>query len=601
MQSARSRLFLASVCAVLVACTGDTGPGGSDAGPPDQTVLPVDAAERDQGSTPVDATTPDQSSTPVDATTPPDESTVLVDATVVPDESTVSLDTGAPDENLPPVDTGAPDENLPPVDTVGPALDESATLPRYDWVGIVGNGQSLSVGVEGIPPISTSAQGFPNLQLSYQGPAPCTPFDGRGTFSLVPLVEPIRPRLNCGTLSEYPDNIVGETPHSGMARQLTLLQRAATASDYVTVHTVAGWTGRAINFIDKTGGRRGYPGTISEAQTIKTLANAAGKTFGYGAIIFTHGEADWNNPNYGAAVRQLYLDYNTDLKAVTGQTEDIPMLLTQQSTYPLDGDPAGERALSAQAQWRLGIDNPGQIIVVGPKYQYSYAPDGVHLDAGSYQRLGQKYAQVYYQVAVDKRPWQPLQPISVVRNGAVISVRFNVPNPPLLWEETIPPPHQGGKHTAWRNGRGFEVQDSLGEIPIQWVRIVGDTVEIRLAYTPVGSGLVVRHAMTQDGGFPGRRGQLRDSDPFAGYDAETLSCQVTNGSSVVVTPGHSSARVSRDLVTGAGLPAPLRIVAVNSSTELTLSQPWSGPSGTMSLTLRHDHYNYAVQFEMPVP
>ena len=588
MKSTRSLLLLASVCAVLVACTGDTGPGGGDAGGPDQTSVPVDVGVPDQ-TRPVDVgTPPDQTSVPVDGTVPPDESTVLVDATGVPDESTVS------------VDNGTPDENLPPVDVVGPRLDESAALPRYDWVGIVGNGQSLSVGQEGIPPISTTAQGFPNLQLSYQGPAPCTPFDGRGTFSLVPLVEPIRPRLNCGTFSEYPDNIIGETPHSGMARQLTLLQRAATASDYVTVHTVAGWTGRPIGSIDKTGGRRGYAGTISEAQAIRTLANAAGKTFGYGAIIFTHGEADWNNPNYGTAVRQLYLDYNADLKAVTGQTEDIPMLLTQQGTYPLEGDPI-ERALSTQAQWRLGIDNPGQFIVVGPKYQYSYSTiDGVHLDAGSYQRLGQKYAEVYYQVVVERRPWQPLQPISVTRNGMTISVRFNVPNPPLLWDETIPPPHQG-RHTAWRNGRGFEVQDSLGEISIQWVRIVGDTVEIRLAYPPVGTGLVVRHAMTQDGGFPGRRGQLRDSDPFAGYDAETLSCQVTNGSSVVVTPGHSSARVPRDLVMGAGLSAPLRIVAVNSSTELTLNQPWSGPSGTASLTLRHDHYNYAVQFEMAVP
>lgn len=565
MQSTRSLLLLAGVCGWFLACN-----------PPNPGIVP-------------DAGGPDQSSTPVDVGVPPDQTVVLFDTGVVPDESSA-----APD-------TGSPDENLPAVDTVGPGLDESAVLPRYDWVGIVGNGQSLGVGVEGVPPLSTSAQGFPNLQLSYQGPAPCTPFDGQGTFSVVPLLEPIRPRLNCVNLSEYPDNIAGETPHSGMARQLTLLQRAATASDYVTVHTVAGWTGRNISFIDKAGGRRGYPGTISEGQAIKTLADAAGKTFGYGAILFTHGEADWNNPGYAAAVRQLYLDYNTDLKAVTGQTDDIPMLLTQQGTYPLDGDLGGERALSTQAQWRLGVDYPGEIIVVGPKYQYNYAPDGVHLDAGGYQRLGEKYAEVYYQVAVQRRPWQPLQPISAVRNNDLITLRFNVPNPPLVWEETIPPPHQGGKHTAWRNGRGFEVQDSAGEIPIQWVRIVGDTVEIRLSYPPVGTGLVVRHAMTQDGGLPGRRGQLRDSDSFVGYDEETLSCQVTNGSSVVVTPGHSAARVPRDLVTSAGLPVPLRIVAVNSPTELTLSQPWTGPSGTASLTLSHEHYNYAVQFEMPVP
>ncbi|HEX2571075.1 MAG TPA: dockerin [Polyangia bacterium] len=534
----------------------------------------------------------------MDATVPPDQSAVPVDATEPPDQTSVPL----PDQSAAAPDTAlAPDENLPTFDVVGPGPDQSATLPRYDWVGIVGNGQSLAVGVQGAPTISTSNPGFPNLQLSYSGSFPCTPFDGRGTLSVTPLAEPIRPRLGCANLSEYPDNIAGETPHSGMGRELTVLQRAATATDYVTVHTVTGWTGRAINFINKTGGYKGYPATLSEGQAIKNLANAAGKTFGYGAIIFTHGEADWNNPSYGTAVRQLYLDYNNDLKGITGQTEDIPMLLTQQGTYPLDGDPNGERALSTQAQWRLGVDYPGQILVVGPKYQYNYDPDGVHLDAGDYQRLGQKYAQVYYQAVVQKIPWQPLQPISAVRSGSVISVRFNVPKPPLVWEETIVPPHQGGKHSSWRNGRGFEVQDSSGDIPIQYARIVGDTVEIRLSYPPVGTGLVVRNAMTQDGGLPGRRSQLRDSDPFAGYDEETIQCQVTSGSSVVVTPGHSMARVPRDLVIAAGLPAPLRIVAVNSSTELTLSQPWPGPTGTVALTLRHDHYNYAVQFEMAVP
>jgi hypothetical protein len=38
-----------------------------------------------------------------------------------------------------------------------------------------------------------------------------------------------------------------------------------------------------------------------------------------------------------------------------------------------------------------------------------------------------------------------------------------------------------------------------------------------------------------------------------------------------------------------------------SDREITLSKPWPGASGTTDLTMQHDHRNYAVHFELPVP
>ena len=94
---------------------------------------------------------------------------------------------------------------------------------RYDWVGVIGTGQSLAVGSGGRPPLSTT-QPFHNLKLTSPGPMPAHPLDEGLNPTLVPLVEPIRPYGHIrGTSFQYPNNIFGETPHSAMANQLSAI------------------------------------------------------------------------------------------------------------------------------------------------------------------------------------------------------------------------------------------------------------------------------------------------------------------------------------------------------------------------------------------
>ena len=50
-----------------------------------------------------------------------------------------------------------------------------------------------------------------------------------------------------------------------------------------------------------------------ETKAIARLAKAAGKTYGIGAIIVTHGECDASNENYENELHQLWQDYNADL------------------------------------------------------------------------------------------------------------------------------------------------------------------------------------------------------------------------------------------------------------------------------------------------
>ena len=293
------------------------------------------------------------------------------------------------------------------------------TRAPYDWVGVIGTGQSLSVGVTA--GFISLQQPYGNLTLLDSGAAPKYPLSGGAPqWSAVPLIEPLRAKVT-GTGpgygdGQYPNNLVGETPHSGMANTLSWLwkQRGDTGN-YVSVHSAVGWSGKCLTEIDKAGGKRAYPASLSEARAFTALAEEQGKSFGYGGIIVTHGECDATTVGYGDGLYQLLQDYNADLKAITGQTEDVVMLVSQQSTK------ATGVTGSASQVFLAGQQHSGEIICTGPKYQYQYAPDKLHLQAAGYRRLGEKYAEVFDRVVNQKQAWQPLGPTGAVRTGNVIT------------------------------------------------------------------------------------------------------------------------------------------------------------------------------------
>jgi hypothetical protein len=398
----------------------------------------------------------------------------------------------------------------------------NAAVRAWDWNGVVGTGQSLSVGAAARD-VTLTTQPFGNLKLALGGSMGVFPYDANDpSLSVVPLVEPIR-TLATSYPSAYPLNVYGETPHTAMADEISALYRNNVGRDYVTVHTVVGESGQGIHVIDKKAAvtnnlGHAYAATLFEVSALERLSAASDKTYGVGAIILTHGEADGGNLEYENDLVRLYSDSNADISVITKQKKKIPLLLTQQQTSPGDNSPAA----SLMAEWRIGIDYPDEIICVGPKYQYPYASDHLHLVAGGYDQLGEKYGEVYYDRVVLGRDWQPLQPVSARRSGSTITVDFHVPFLPLAWDEGMPSPHATA-HTAWAKGRGFEVEDQNGEQTIASVAIRGSSVAISLASAAVGPHLVVRYAVTQDGNgslgglATGRVGQLRDSDPLVGY------------------------------------------------------------------------------------
>jgi hypothetical protein len=391
----------------------------------------------------------------------------------------------------------------------------------WDWAGVIGTGQSLSVGSNAPNPTQTT-QPYNNLKLAG---ATAPPFDPNAVgLSMVPLVEPINPQSGVYP-GAYPFNIYGETPHTAMANQITALVKAASgdSADYITVHSVVGESGQGIDKLSKSAVEmadgagftgRAYKASMFEAEAITRLAGEAGKTYGIAAIVLTHGETDAYNPNYETQVRQLWTDYNADIKAITGQTQTVQLFGNQEHF-------GGTEA--TKAIWKMGLDYPGEMICTGPKYQYPYHSDGVHLIEAGYDQLGEKTGQVFFERIVLGNDWQPLQPTGGEVAGAVITMHFHVPVSPLTWDDVLPPIYQT-EHAEWANGRGFEVQDSGGPVTITSVEISGDDVIITCAAAP-GAGLMVRYAWTGESGWREngtfRWGHLKDSDPFVGSSTGT--------------------------------------------------------------------------------
>lgn len=407
-----------------------------------------------------------------------------------------------------------------------PGEPQAFTPANYDLNLVVGTGQSLATGVQG--GVATREQVFDNLTLSL-GDAEVPPFDPTlPELSLVPLVEPVHAQAKTYP-SAYPNNINGETPHTAMSHQISALVQDDSGDSYVTVHSVVGESGQPMSVIEKGAEEqvdgaqslgRAYAATLFEAQAIRRLAEADDKSFGVGAVFLTHGEADTGNQAYEQRLVQLWSDYNADLGEITGHAAMFPMILSQQHSVP---DAVGSSSVATQAQWRVGVDHPGQIVCSGPKYQYGYAGDATHLRAPGYRMLGEKYGEVYFERVVLGNNWQPLHPVEVRHSRRVIEVRFHVPVPPLEWDDEMPAPYQGDL-SEWKAGNGFEVRNDDDPVEISRVEIVDDDVVRITCAEDLDGDVELAYAWTaqsearEDGTV--RWGLLKDSDPFVGFNTQ---------------------------------------------------------------------------------
>lgn len=368
----------------------------------------------------------------------------------------------------------------------------------YDINHVLSTGQSLAVGVSGAPP-TTLTQPFHNLMFNTGVMA-----GGEDLTSFEPLVEgDFIPgsKVRVETMSASFANLVADLAlASGQPHDVLLSNHASGAKSY--------WQLKK--------GTKHYANGMAQVTAAAEIAKRLGKTYVVRAVTTVHGESDHadRSTRYSQDLLEWQSDYQKDVQAITGQTEPVPMFETQISSWTrmMGGtETSGIPMAQLEAHVKSRARGIGGVVLVGPKYHLPYSGDGVHLSMEGYRQMGEDYAKAYKRVVIDRQPWEPLRPLSVTREGAVITIKFIVPAPPVVLDTTLvsDPGHFG-----------FEYFDSAGTSTpvITSVEVTDpDTVRITLDREPTAENRRVRYAYTaarhlKAGPTTGPRGNLRDSD-----------------------------------------------------------------------------------------
>lgn len=324
-------------------------------------------------------------------------------------------------------------------------------------------GQSLSIG-GGQSTIISTTQPYSNLTFSGG-------VDGGGNLDLSstkPLVE-----RNASTSPYAIDGRSdrGETPCSGAANAASLFAYRDNGIDpsiFPIFGSTGGKGGTVINLLDR--GEDWYNNKF--LAHIWGAYKLSGGSYGLPCVGWLQGEADLDlatptdYATYKAKLSQLRDDVQDYVYSLNGQRYPV-FFLTYQLSYKIKTSDA-----VARSQFDLDRDNDN-FGIVAPTYMFPPNGDGYgHLTPVGYKWIGAYFGRAFKQVVFDKIKPKGIKPISAVKNGLTISVKFSVPNLPLQFDTTTLKP---------TTNQGFSVYDTNGIVAVSSVTVSNDTVTITLA------------------------------------------------------------------------------------------------------------------------
>lgn len=268
----------------------------------------------------------------------------------------------------------------------------------------------------------------------------------------------------------------------------------------------------------------------------KNLCDEFGFTMDVPAWVWMQGEQDMKaQPNDGVAAISTPDEYKTALLAlhekicasitsITGSTKRPKCAIYQpasQCLYTQTYNFANSYLAFNNAYVDL-LKNNDEFVSVAPVYIFDPSPNNagfIHLSARSYKTLGAYAGYSIKKALIDGVKVKGVIPIDITVDGTTISIKYNVPCPPLKFdtEWVKEPPLTNGVHNY-----GFNVVKSDDTELITNVSVFDDTVTIECSESPIGAKLRYglngdRIHMTNseywgiDGRIHGGRGNLRDS------------------------------------------------------------------------------------------
>lgn len=353
-----------------------------------------------------------------------------------------------------------------------PGIGKPGDDPTVELV--VFYGQSLSVGVNGKPILSSTQENPENVLSLSGGP-------GGSQLPLAPCIEKNRGKE-------------GETPASGMAN-VYFRKYMKSQENRVIIAGAFGVGSQSLKELS--------PGTMNyerSKERIELILKGAKEKFPNAksvkqvAMCWLQGERDWKTGTTPAEYKRLFKVMTDDIDKVAKGASSLPpdspentppAILSYQTSY-------GSSDGSVIPQTQLDMHNEGMLHMVSPIYFLQLASDGIHLSPRSSGIIGAYFARGLDARRRGKRP--PLiTPQGVAASGNKVTVKFSVPSPPL-------------KEATYRSvqNHGFNISG----VTITSVEIGKNEVVLNTS-TPVSQGSIVSYAMSGSGkiGF----GTLMDS------------------------------------------------------------------------------------------
>lgn len=299
----------------------------------------------------------------------------------------------------------------------------------------------------------------------------------------------------------------GETPMEAFANTLTT-QADDAGEIFRSLAFTAAFGGSSYSQIKK--GTQVYANMLTALTKAVALAQDEGWNVVVAGCLVKHGESDMSNSNYLNHLLEWRNDVDADVKAITGQSEDVHFIIGQPSSH--FGTPQASLAM-------LEAHNTSPYHhMAGPDYPFGaeYASDQLHMTGPGYFLIGEQMARSWHAANESAAGKSSITQITQARRvGTTVTLSYEVPVPPLAFDTSIVPE---------RDTKGFRFFDSSGEISVVGATIADDAtlsgvgkIELELAQSPSGEGEVVHYAMSPHSGSRTSanrpRGNVRDSAP----------------------------------------------------------------------------------------
>lgn len=386
--------------------------------------------------------------------------------------------------------------------------------PRPTLYHIIVTGQSLANGSEGSPAL-TKFTTRKHIGKAFRFNGGARPTDGMVNDTGVEEIDLLD--KCCGYFDSLCEQDYTFTLGSGAnAREVTLGETISSVLGFWFCESTGemclvsdhGLGGKDYNGLKK--GTVAYENSLRAVKHAKALCDEKRWNYVVYAIAVVHGEADLyasTEDVYKNHLKTWQNDYDSDIKAITGQTQTVQLFASQtvaSSSYEFETNQI------ANAVFKASLED-ADIHIVGPQYAYPIEYASVHMNNIGYRALGEMFGYVIGR-KFNSETYPALYPISSVLNGNTITLTFNALDG-LAFDTTNVAAVSDGHY-------GFVILGDTNNRSITNISISGNTVVITLSGAP-SSGSYITYAyktlsdeMGNIGRIDGVRGNLRTTGGY---------------------------------------------------------------------------------------